>query len=433
MEYYNHKLFGIIGHPVFHSKSPNILRSIFGKYNIDASYMRIAVDWIDDGIRLCKDLELDGLNITAPFKNTVISHLDELSKEVNAINSVNTIVNLNGKLKGYNTDYSGASLPFEHRLDSLKFKRVIVLGAGGAGLSAAFGLSSLGSSVIVLNRTMKDFGATALKINASYDSLANLKKHIKEADIIVSTLPYEAEPVDISSMKKGSMFLDASYKKTHYKDICERFGITFISGEEWLAYQAIYACKQFVGIILDYETVYSEAVKPRREKNIISLVGFMGAGKSSVGRELASMKRMDFVDIDEVIESKMSRSINEIFTAMGEEKFREIESDILKSFKGAKNLVMSCGGGIPVREENREFLINETEPIWIYCDMDSTAKRVLNGKRPIINSMRDTKEIHELFNKRKKYYASTCESVVLSKDSPKATAEFINEEIRLSF
>jgi shikimate kinase len=171
----------------------------------------------------------------------------------------------------------------------------------------------------------------------------------------------------------------------------------------------------------------------RKEPDIISLVGFMGAGKSSVGKELAYIRKMDFVDIDEVIEKKMSKTINDLFTSIGEEKFRELESDTLKSFKGAKNLVISCGGGIPIKKENREFLINETECIWLYCDMDTTIKRIFDGTRPIINSMKDPKEIHELFNQRKKYYASTCESVILSEESPKATAEFINEEIRLSF
>jgi shikimate kinase len=129
----------------------------------------------------------------------------------------------------------------------------------------------------------------------------------------------------------------------------------------------------------------------------------------------------------------MSKTVNEIFASIGEDKFRRIESDILKSFKGAKNLVISCGGGIPLGEENRGFLINETECIWLYCDMDSTVERVSGGTRPIINSMKDSKEIYELFDKRKNYYARVCESIVLSKESPKKTAEFINEEIRLSF
>jgi len=444
MEFRDHKLFGVIGHPVFHSKSPNIFRSIFGEHNINASYIRIAVDWIDDGIRLCRELDFNGLNITAPFKNSVISHLDSVAEEVNAMGSVNTVVNRGGNLKGYNTDYFGAVLPLEHRLDSLKFKKAIVLGAGGAGLSAAFGLSSLGARVVILNVTIVPARLRMAGTTTIYDLLSNIEKYIKEADIIISTLPYEADPVDISSMKAGSIFLDASYKKTHYKTLCEMSGITFIPGEEWLIYQAIYACKQFLDFVPSFETVYSGAAELRKEPDIISLIGFMGAGKSSVGRELAYMRKMDFVDTDEIIEKRMSKTINEIFGTMGEDKFRELESDILKSFKGAKNLVISCGGGIPLKEENREFLINETECIWLYCSMDSTVRRLLDDRRggilppapsprPIINAMKDPEEIHELFNTRKNYYGRTCESIILSESSPKKTAEFINEEIRLSF
>jgi shikimate kinase len=206
-----------------------------------------------------------------------------------------------------------------------------------------------------------------------------------------------------------------------------------VPGEEWLIYQAIYACKQFLDFVPSFETVYSGAAELREEPDIISLIGFMCAGKSSVGRELAHIRKMDFIDTDEIIEKKLSKTVNEIFNTMGEDKFRAIESDVLKSFKGAKNLVISCGGGIPLKEENREFLINETECIWLYCNMDSTVKRISDGTRPVVNAMKDPKEIPELFNARKNYYAHICESIILSESSPKKTAEFINEEIRLSF
>jgi shikimate kinase len=168
-------------------------------------------------------------------------------------------------------------------------------------------------------------------------------------------------------------------------------------------------------------------------KDIIALVGFMGSGKTSVGRELARIRKMDFIDIDELIEQKMSKTINEIFSTMGEVKFREMESEMLHSFKDKKNTVLSCGGGIVLDQANREFLRNETECIWLYCSMDSMIRRVTDGKRPIINSMKDPVEAIDLFNARKKYYASTCESIVLTETSTEKTAELINEEIRLSF
>jgi shikimate kinase len=159
----------------------------------------------------------------------------------------------------------------------------------------------------------------------------------------------------------------------------------------------------------------------------------MGSGKTSVGRELARLRNMEFADIDDLVEQKMSMSINEIFSSLGQEKFREIESETLHSFKDKKNTVLSCGGGIVLGESNREFLRNETECLWLYCGMESMLKRVNDGKRPLINAMKSPDEAVKLFNSRKVLYALSCESIVLSENSFEKTAEYINEEIRLSF
>jgi shikimate kinase len=227
--------------------------------------------------------------------------------------------------------------------------------------------------------------------------------------------------------------MDASYKKSHYKDAAERHGLDFISGEEWLIYQAIHACGHFLDFTRDVKTAYEGIALPRNRRDIISLIGFMGSGKTSVGKELARLSRMEFVDIDEQIEIKMSKTINEIFSTLGEEKFRDIESDMLHSFQDKKNVILSCGGGIVLKEANREFLRNETECIWLYCGMDSMIGRVTDGTRPLINAMKSSMEAVNLFNSRKNYYALSCESIVLTEKTPDKTAELINEEIRLSF
>jgi shikimate dehydrogenase len=426
-------ILGVAGSPVFHSKSPNIFRSIFRERGIDASYMRIAVQWADEAVRICRDLNLAGMNVTAPFKNSIISHLDAVSEDADKMRSVNTVVNREGKLTGYNTDHYGVTSPLEKRLGSLKGKNAVIAGAGGAGVSAAFGLSRAGCFVTVLNITINEAKNIADKFGCGYDLLSNIKKYISDADIFISTLPYEAEPLDISSMKSGSVLMDASYKKSHYKDAAERHGLDFISGEEWLIYQAIHACGHFLDFTPDVKTAYEGIALPRNRRDIISLIGFMGSGKTSVGKELARLSRMEFIDIDEQIEIKMSKTINEIFSTMGEEKFRDIESDMLHSFQDKKNVILSCGGGIVLKEANRGFLRNETECIWLYCGMDSMIGRVTDGTRPLINAMKSPMEAVNLFNSRKNYYALSCESIVLTEKTPEKTAELINEEIRLSF
>ena len=128
-----HILLGVAGSPVFHSKSPLIFRSIFREKGIDASYMRIAVNWADEAVRICSDLNFHGMNVTAPFKNSIISHLDAVSEDADKMRSVNTVVNRAGKLTGYNTDHFGVTSPLENILGSLKDKRAVIAGAGGAG------------------------------------------------------------------------------------------------------------------------------------------------------------------------------------------------------------------------------------------------------------------------------------------------------------
>lgn len=433
METGKHILLGVAGSPVFHSKSPMIFRSIFREKGIDASYIRIAVRWADEAARICSELGFSGMNVTAPFKNSIISHLDSVSEDAGMMRSVNTVVNRDGILSGYNTDHYGVTSPLRNKTGSLENKKAVIAGAGGAGVSAAFGLSRAGCSVTVLNITINEARNAALKFGCGFDLLSNYRRYISDADIFVSTLPYEADSLDISAMKRGSVVMDASYKKSHYREQAERCGIQFIPGEEWLLYQAIHACGHFLDFIPSIETAYAGITEARRRKDVIALIGFMGSGKTSVGRELARIAKMDFVDIDELIEIRTSKTVNEIFRTMGEEKFREIESDVLHSFRDRKNTVLSCGGGIVLNEANRNFLRNETECIWLYCGMDLMFERVNDGSRPLINAMKNPSEAVDLFNSRKKYYASSCESIVLTETSPEKTAELINEEIRLSF
>jgi shikimate kinase len=120
-------------------------------------------------------------------------------------------------------------------------------------------------------------------------------------------------------------------------------------------------------------------IAPFQGKTIISLTGFMASGKSSAGRILAHKLNYDFADTDDIIEHKQSMRITDIFKIYGEEKFREMESDILLSFKGKNNTVISCGGGAVLKEANRDFLREETLPFWLYTSMEETLKRGNDG------------------------------------------------------
>jgi shikimate kinase len=209
-------------------------------------------------------------------------------------------------------------------------------------------------------------------------------------------------------------------------------GAEFIGGEEWLIHQGIHACRHFLGFFPERGIPASALETPASKKRIISLTGFMASGKSSVGQQLAAKLGYEFADTDSIIEQKQSMSINDIFKQFGEEKFREMESDVLLSFNGKNNIVVSCGGGAVLRDENRKFLSEETIPFWLYTSMEETLRRGNDGTRPLLKDMNRPEQLMELFEKRKHLYASLYGTLVISEGDPEQIMELINEEIRLS-
>jgi len=428
-----HILLGVAGSPVLHSRSPFMFRAIFRHKKINGSYIRCAVSNASDAVRLINELGFRGMNITAPFKESIIPFIDSVSGDAVSIGAVNTILNSDGILTGFNTDFLGVTEPLVKRLGSIKGKKCLVLGAGGAGIAAAYGLRKEGGEVIILNKFIEQGEEAAARTGSLFRKLESLGKEITDSDIIVNTIPYEIGALDLRGIKKGSLFFDAGYKKSHYNGLARELGFEFIGGEEWLIHQGIHACRHFLGFLPD-EKILSDALESTHDlKGIISLTGFMATGKSSVGMLLAEKLGYEFTDTDSIIEKKQSMSITDIFRNYGEEKFREMETDVLLSFRGKKGIVLSCGGGAVIRDENRNFLAEETLPFWLYTSMEETLKRGNDGTRPLLQGMNSPDELIPLFSGRIEKYASLCGTLVISEGEPEKTTELINEEIRLSF
>lgn len=427
-----HKFYGVTGNPVLHSRSPLMFREIFSEHGIDASYTRVAVRTSADAVRIMKEIGLTGMNVTAPFKLDIVRHIDRMGDDAARLESVNTIVSSSGILSGYNTDFTGVADALEAHAGKIAGKRVIIAGAGGAGVAAAWGTLSRGADVTILNITLPEAEEAARRTGCSHDLLSNLGSYTPSADIFVSALPYEAGELDISGMRPGTFVMDASYKKSHYRSPAEKSGLNFISGEEWLVYQAIPACTLFTGITPSPELLRRGLARAAAHKKNISLIGFMGSGKSSVGRELAVKRGMEFIDTDELIEKRMHMKISDIFTTLGEERFRDIESETLLSLKGLDNIIISCGGGIVLKNENRDFLTGNTECFWLYTSAEESLRRITDNSRPLLAGDDRRKKAHELFETRKPLYAQTCTALVISEDNPEKTAEHINEEINLA-
>jgi shikimate kinase len=153
-------------------------------------------------------------------------------------------------------------------------------------------------------------------------------------------------------------------------------------------------------------------------KSNVALIGFMGAGKSAVGRALAAAAKMDFIDLDAVIEEKAGRSISEIFAREGEPVFRRIEAAITADAAGRENTVIACGGGVVLDQANIEALGCNAVIIYLSADPSVMLRRVLNSpeKRPLLQMIDPAAAMDGLLKHRKPLYEAAADLTVNTSD-----------------
>lgn len=423
------KLYAVCGNPVLHSKSPDIYNMLFEKYSIDSRYIRLRPENASEALSIYDSLGFSGMNITAPFKEDMFNLL--LEKDVNAIQTgaVNTIY---GKVKSaFNTDIYGVESTLRMK-SAVSGMKAVVLGAGGAAKAAVCALKNIGADITIINRTEEKAKVIAEKYSVNHAPLFELKKEIDSCSILVSTLPASASADIAEYIHPGMIVLDAIYKDSSLEAMAVNRGAKFAKGIDWLINQGIKSFEIYTGNGASYEETASsfnpENVLGRKER--IALIGFMGSGKSTVGKILAEKTGRDFYDIDGLIEKKAGMSINDIFATSGADYFRTLESEVLAEVLNYKNSVISCGGGIILRKENVSLLKESAVTVWIYASIASSVKR-LDSSRPLLNVEDPVQRAMELFSERKKLYASACDLLVSNENkTAEKCAEIIYEEIR---
>ncbi len=158
-------LLAVTGNPILHSKSPNLFRAVFADTKQKHAYFRIATDDISEAITIVKDLWLRGLNVTAPFKADVMKHINHISEEAKTIGAVNTVVNELGVLTGHNTDHIGVVQSFIDNGIDPKNKRTLIIGAGGAGRAAVYGLKKAGAVLHIIDIAEEQAQKVATEFN----------------------------------------------------------------------------------------------------------------------------------------------------------------------------------------------------------------------------------------------------------------------------
>ncbi len=407
--------YGCIGEKLTHSFSKEIHNLLF-----DYDYV---IREIPKG-ELCAFMtkrDFKAINVTIPYKQDVIPYLDFISDTAKQIGAVNTIVNRDGKLYGYNTDFAGMTALIKLNDIEICNKKVLVLGSGGTSKTAVAVAKSLGvASVIRVSRTAKEDCIT-------YEDA--IKNH-RDAEVIINTTPcgmYPSiigQPINLDTFVKVEAVIDAIYNP-----LCSNLvvkakskGIKATGGLYMLVAQAAFAAELFTDTKIDIDKILDVYKKIEQSKRNVVLIGMPSSGKSTIGEQLASELKMQFIDTDKEIEKVAGKTIPEIFTESGEDGFRDIESKIIADVSAKQNCVIATGGGAVLREQNVTLLRGNGTMYFIDRPLE---KLITTDDRPLSSNHDD---LVKRYNERYKIYCDTADKKVINDGEIKTVIDTVKED-----
>lgn len=406
--------YGLIGEHLSHSFSP-VIHGMLADYKYELR--EIAPEDTDAFFRKA---DFIGINVTIPYKQTVIPYLDFIDEGARAIGAVNTVVKRDGRLYGYNTDFYGMTMLFAHAGVDPKGKKAAILGSGATSKTAAAVLASLGAGEILrVSRSGNDGALT-------YGELT--EKH-SDTEIIVNTTPVGMYPdiyglsLDISAFPALSGVIDAVYNPLRTPLVSDALarGIKAEGGLYMLVAQGVRASeifldKEYPGGTLD--RIYGNIL--RRKENIV-LIGMPASGKTTVGRLLKNRLGRELLDTDSLIEEKTGMKIPEIFEKYGEAEFRRLETEVIKEVSRGNSCIIATGGGAILREENVRALKQNGRLFFLDRPLEML---VPTKSRPLSS---DREAIKKRFEERYDIYCSVCDVRIEANRSPRHTTDVITE------
>lgn len=403
---------GLLGKSLAHSYSPQI-HSFLGTYSyqIYEKQPQEIAEFLQTG-------DFTGLNVTIPYKKDVMPYCNELTDCARRMGAVNTIVRCpDGKLVGHNTDYFGFLFTVKRMGLSVKGKKVLVLGSGGASLTAVAVMQELGATVVVISRSGENH-------------YGNLHLH-KDAAVIVNTTPVGmypkagVSPVNLDLFPKLEGVLDIIYNPARTRLLldAQQRNIPCENGLLMLVAQAKESAEWFTGSKIDdalINQIYEDLSK--QMENII-LVGMPGCGKSTVGQLLAQKVGKKFVDADTEIINASGKSIPEIFQTEGEDGFRRWETSVLKQLGQRSGLVIATGGGCVTREENYPLLHQNGTIVWLKRDISALP----TDGRPLSQSVK----LEQMYEIRKPLYERFADRIISNDGAPEDAVRKIMKGLKL--
>lgn len=378
--------YGLIGESLSHSKSKEI-HELLGYYPYNLRDIKT-----NELVEFFKLRKFKGINVTIPYKEVSMSYLDEIDDLAKEIGAVNTIVNRDGRLIGYNTDYLGFDYSLKFYGIDLKDKKVLILGSGGA---------SKMLQRLVMDNGAKEFVVISRSTEDNYETI----EKFADFEVIINATPLGMYPnnmeskVDLAKFNKLDFVIDLIYNPLKTKLIldAEKLNIKTMSGLMMLVAQAFFACQLFLNKKLDKSIIIKIYKKLKFNMENILLIGMPSCGKTSMGKMLAEKLKRDFYDTDKLIEEEEGKTIPEIFEEKDEDYFRNLESKILKDLSKRNGLVIATGGGAPLREENRYYILQNSLVIYLNRNLENLE----TSGRPLSKNLDNLKK---LYKERKEIY-----------------------------
>ena len=431
---------GLIGNPVRHTMSPLIHNSLADMTDINLVYVpfEVPADGVKNAVRGAYELGIRGLNVTVPYKSDVIPYLKYVDPLAEAVGAVNTLVRDEalGGFRGYNTDMTGLYRAMQEEGIELEGETVVILGAGGVARPTAHLCVNKGAKkVYILNRTLEKAEEIADEIDSDIvvaldiDKYGELLKTEKSFFAIQCTSVGLFPDVNSAVIEDPKFYshvhaaLDVVYKPldTKFLKLAADAGARTFSGLKMLLYQGIDAY-EFWNADREVKITKEQADRIYRSlilevtgaRNII-LEGFMGSGKTTVSELLSEKLDLDLMDTDAAIETTEGRSISSIFEEDGEEAFRKMETELLTTIVKDhwRDMIISLGGGLPLREDNRKLLKEAGKVVYLKASPETVYERVKgNSTRPLLQCEDPLARIKELQAKRSELYDAAADLVI---------------------
>ena len=344
-----------------------------------------------------------------------------MGRQAEAIGAVNTIVNRDGKLIGYNTDYMGMDALFRHCGIDPEGKKVLILGSGGTSKTAAAVVRSLDcGEVLRVSRTARD-GCISYE-QAKYEH--------SDARLIINTTPCgmyphaEDSPICLTDFPSVEGVVDVVYNPLRTALVCEarKRGIAAAGGLYMLVAQAAFAAEKFVGLPVSAERIEAIYRNLKADKENIVLVGMPASGKSTVGKLLADRLGRPLLDSDAYVEGAQGCSVPTLFARMGESGFRDCEAEAIRAIAATQGAVIATGGGAVLRPENVMRLQRNGR---LYFLDRSPSLLVATADRPLSSNREDLMRRYE---ERYPIYSAVCDARIEADGTAEAVANLVGED-----